>query len=275
MPNYTGTAEVGIFSLSGQAVTGRAARRATADVGIFTLSSRGTLPSSGIAGAGTFSLAGQVASGYASTDDLVFYDGIAEWTETAGTGGEYVLGGALRENNTFTSHVGEGKQVYASIRDSVRYEHVLARFAKPNKLIRIEIDRSSNSNAAVDWPSTGRRIVKLEPAAAAFIRALRAFAALTSYKYRAPLSGDTITLDANDKALQIDPAGTIAALTVVLPPSPKHRDTVEISTSQTITTLTVSPAGAETVMGGSFMLTANGGASWRYRSGNTTWFKRY
>lgn len=90
-----------------------------------------------------------------------------------------------------------------------------------------------------------------------------------------PLTGATITMGAGAKAVQVEPAGTIAALTVVLPPSPDNWDVFELSASRAITALTVNGAGGASVNGGSFLMPANSGASWWYRMANATWYRRY
>lgn len=88
-----------------------------------------------------------------------------------------------------------------------------------------------------------------------------------NYIYSAPSTGATITLSEGDRVLIINPAATIATLTVVLPPNPVDGDVLELSSSKTITAITVN--------GTTQMLAANGGMSWRYRSSGTTWFRRY
>lgn len=65
----------------------------------------------------------------------------------------------------------------------------------------------------------------------------------------APLTGASITIPAGVSQLVVDPAGTIAALTVVLPAAASLIDGQEfkISSTQTITTLTIT-AGANTTI---------------------------
>lgn len=96
-----------------------------------------------------------------------------------------------------------------------------------------------------------------------------------NYSYQQPTSGATLTAAAFLGAYVVDPAGTVAALTVVTPPSANDGQLFEISSTHTITALTVSPAAGQTVSGGSLMLTANGGAGWRYRVANNTWYRRF
>lgn len=61
-----------------------------------------------------------------------------------------------------------------------------------------------------------------------------------------PLTGTTVTMAAGVKNLWVNPAGTIAALTIKLPPSPRVGQTVEIGFKQVVTALTIqnSAAGA-------------------------------
>lgn len=93
--------------------------------------------------------------------------------------------------------------------------------------------------------------------------------------YSAPATGATITTAQGERYRTIAPAGTIATLTITLPPSPQDGDTWEGSFRAAVTTLTVNaPAGA-TVLGGGSTQAANSGASWRYRTADTTWSRRF
>jgi hypothetical protein len=95
------------------------------------------------------------------------------------------------------------------------------------------------------------------------------------YAYSQPTTGATITTAQRETRRIIDPASTLATLTVVLPPDPRNGDIYEIMSSQQITLLTVSGPDGETVKAGSFLLNADSGASWLYRASNTTWYSRY
>jgi len=102
---------------------------------------------------------------------------------------------------------------------------------------------------------------------------LRAIGA--NYAYQTPASGATLTAPAYLAAYVLEPAATLASLTIVLPPSANDGDVFEIGSTRTITALSVSPAAGQTVTGGSLMLAANGGISFRYRAANSTWYRRY
>lgn len=97
----------------------------------------------------------------------------------------------------------------------------------------------------------------------------------SNYSYQQPATGATLTAPAYLGAYVIDPAGTLATLSVVTPPSANDGQVFEISTSQAITALSVSPAAGQTVNGGNLLLAANGGCGWRYRAANDTWYRRF
>jgi hypothetical protein len=96
-----------------------------------------------------------------------------------------------------------------------------------------------------------------------------------NYSYQQPASGATLTALAYLAAYVIDPATTLSALTIVMPPSANDGQFFELSTTQAVSALTVSPAAGQTVKGGSLLLAANGGCGWRYRAANSTWYRRF
>jgi hypothetical protein len=57
-----------------------------------------------------------------------------------------------------------------------------------------------------------------------------------------PLTATTVAYAFNQSLMWINPAGTIAALTVLLPPSPVQGQKAEMSFSQIVTALTVQSA---------------------------------
>ena len=82
-----------------------------------------------------------------------------------------------------------------------------------------------------------------------------------------PLTGTTVTMPATQQFLYVTPAGTIAALTVRLPPNPQNGQGVAISFLQIVTTLTI-----QTSAGGAVATTAGAigvGHIYRYVAG--TW----
>ncbi|HXP29700.1 MAG TPA: hypothetical protein VN832_01330 [Stellaceae bacterium] len=93
------------------------------------------------------------------------------------------------------------------------------------------------------------------------------------YQYAQPTSGGSITINNGVELLIIDPAGTLAALTVIMPAAPLDGQRVALQSSQTITTLTQNPNTGQTIKGAATTLAANGPAqSWIYRAANSTWY---
>lgn len=124
-----------------------------------------------------------------------------------------------------------------------------------------------------DGAGSDFRIVAATPATWA---AIGARGAGSNYAYAQPASGATLTAAAALGAYIIDPAATLASLTVTLPPGAIDGQLFELSTSQAITALSVSPATGQTVNGaGPFLLAADGGCGWRYRAANNTWYRRF
>jgi len=71
-----------------------------------------------------------------------------------------------------------------------------------------------------------------------------------------PLTGTTVTMPATQQFLYVTPAGTIAALTVRLPPNPQNGQGVAISFLQIVTTLTIQTSAA---------------GRWRQRPARSAW----
>ncbi len=101
------------------------------------------------------------------------------------------------------------------------------------------------------------------------------------YQYAAPLTGASIVVANTTGKLLLDPAGTIATLTVTFPPSTALIDgqTLEIGSSNTVTALTLT-AGAGTTIKASTLPTAltisttgSAGYKFLYKSSNTTWYR--
>jgi uncharacterized membrane protein len=74
---------------------------------------------------------------------------------------------------------------------------------------------------------------------------------------RAPTTGQTISLPKGTEDVYLNPAGTLATLTINLPPRPLPGVTISIASSQTITTLTVHNATGGVVAGAPTTLAPN------------------
>lgn len=104
-----------------------------------------------------------------------------------------------------------------------------------------------------------------------------------TYDYQAPLTGATITETAVMRQLIIEPAGTIATLTVVLPAATTLVDGQRwgMCSTQIVTALTITPGTGTTVSNTvTAMAVPNtvGQAScpeWIYRTANTNWYRTH
>lgn len=95
----------------------------------------------------------------------------------------------------------------------------------------------------------------------------------TGFVYIQPTTGNTVVIAVTTSREIIDPAGTLAALTVDFPPSPANGQLVAISFTQIITALTLATTDGSTI-GGTAITTqaANGTLLYVYRTANTTWY---
>lgn len=91
-------------------------------------------------------------------------------------------------------------------------------------------------------------------------------------QYSAPLTGATVTIAAGTEHLVLNPAADIAELTVALPTTPADGTTVRVSSSQAVTTLTVTDGAASSV-GAPTAMTDNSFWSMIYREADTTWYR--
>ena len=96
---------------------------------------------------------------------------------------------------------------------------------------------------------------------------------IQQYDYQAPTMGFSYTFAAGTTLLIMNPAGTLATGTITMPSSPVDGMTVRFSSSQIITTLTVSPNTGQSIVGAITTLALGGSAQYMYRLANTTWYR--
>lgn len=93
------------------------------------------------------------------------------------------------------------------------------------------------------------------------------------YSYNTPATGNTVTMGSRERRCINNPAGALAALTVVLPPSPGDGDVAGVSTTQVITALTVNAGtGGAAVVGAPSTLAAGAAFSMLYRATGNSWY---
>lgn len=88
-----------------------------------------------------------------------------------------------------------------------------------------------------------------------------------------PVTGNTITVTLGVEAWIAIPAGTLANLTFSLPATPPDGTVIRCASTQIITSLAVSSAGADSLSGQPSSLTANGFFTMIYNRANTTWYR--
>ena len=96
---------------------------------------------------------------------------------------------------------------------------------------------------------------------------------LRAYDYQIPVTGFTYTVPSGNQVAILNPAGTLATGTVTFPASVADGMTVTISTTQTITSLTLSGNGSQTVSNAVTTLTAGTAISYLYKLSTTTWYR--
>jgi hypothetical protein len=88
--------------------------------------------------------------------------------------------------------------------------------------------------------------------------------------YAQPLTGTTVTVANSTNCEVIDPAGTLAALTVQFPTPLADGHKFELVITQPITALTLTGG---TLVGGVTTTAGYYSSAWRYRAANTTWYR--
>jgi hypothetical protein len=98
---------------------------------------------------------------------------------------------------------------------------------------------------------------------------------LQSYDYQAFATGFDYTFNpaSTGTVLVMNPTGTLANGTLRLPTAPVDGMTIRFSSSQIITTLTVSANTGQSIVSAVTTLAAGGGAAYIYRLANTTWYR--
>lgn len=90
-------------------------------------------------------------------------------------------------------------------------------------------------------------------------------------QYATPTTGSTVTVNNTGYInLMLNPAGTLATLTVTLPGSPTDGDKVTVASSQIVTGLTMNGG---TIIGALTTMAVGAFASYVYVSDATSWFR--
>jgi len=93
---------------------------------------------------------------------------------------------------------------------------------------------------------------------------------VTRTERQVPVTGNTVSPSNLAGLLILEPAGTLATLTVNFPSGPVDNQAFTIFTTQTLTALSF---GNGTVVGAPTTLAANGSAHFRYSTATSKWYK--
>jgi len=100
----------------------------------------------------------------------------------------------------------------------------------------------------------------------------------TNTSVQVPLTGFSITMLSSvgsiGSVLTLNPAGTLSTGTILLPKQPTDGQLVEVSTTATVTSLTVSGNGS-TIKNAPTTLLAGSGFGYYYNQANACWFRRF
>lgn len=124
-------------------------------------------------------------------------------------------------------------------------------------------------------------IVPTGTSSGAWVRIPNPLSASESYSYQAPTAGFIITIPNNATVLIIDPAGTLSTGTIVMPAAPADGQMATVTSTQTITSLTVSANTGQSIKNAPYTLSAAlgtlvwSGFSMIYRVSNKTWYRVY
>jgi len=94
---------------------------------------------------------------------------------------------------------------------------------------------------------------------------------IQAYDYQVLTTGFSYTFAAGTQVLVINPAGTLATGTITMPASPSDGMTITVSSTQQITTLTMSGNG-NSINNPVTLLPAKGSVTYVYRATGTTWW---
>lgn len=94
---------------------------------------------------------------------------------------------------------------------------------------------------------------------------------IPAIQYSAPTTGGTVTVNNTGFIkLLLNPAGTLATLTVTFPSGPSDGDMIQMGCTQIVTSLTMNGG---TIIGGLSSFAVGGSGTWVYSSTAASWIK--
>ena len=102
---------------------------------------------------------------------------------------------------------------------------------------------------------------------------IKAYTDRATYTYNVPVTGFSLTIGAAIQYLILEPAGVLATVTITMPVSPTDGYRVGFTSTQAVTTLTLTPNTGQTIRNSPTALAAGVGITFLYRSANATWYR--
>ena len=102
---------------------------------------------------------------------------------------------------------------------------------------------------------------------------LRGIVDYANSSIQTPVAGFNITITDNVQVTTLTPAGVLATGTIKMPQNPYNGQTIQVSSSQTVTALTVSPNTGQTLLNAPTTLLAGVGFSYYYNTANAVWYR--
>ena len=96
-----------------------------------------------------------------------------------------------------------------------------------------------------------------------------------SFSKQIPSTGFSIAIPDKCSTVILDPAGSLVAGTLTMPATPGNGQILRVTSTQAVSTLTLSPHGAETIKNAPAAMVAGVGFGYIYVTANTTWYRLY
>jgi hypothetical protein len=96
---------------------------------------------------------------------------------------------------------------------------------------------------------------------------------IRNFDFQTPVAGFSYTVPAGVCGTVFTPAGTLSTGTITMPATPADGMTVNLSSSQAITTLTLNANTGQSILNPITTLSTGGSAAYLYRLSNTTWYR--
>jgi hypothetical protein len=145
-------------------------------------------------------------------------------------------------------------------------------------LVAFGMERSAAQNAGqVQLTPTGKELIQIYPpgTAASVYMSVAALRDGAQWVYNVPLTGFTLVMAAEQSVVSLNPAGTLAAGTVTLPPTTVDGKIATIFSSQIITALTLNTSNSATFVPAAptTFAAVNGSVSFVYDKALNQWHR--